>query len=614
VTLAGSQDPVLAARQARAAALEVRSLDDRGRAYRVTGGKAPHQVIADAQGLVCDCHDFKYNRLETCKHIEAVLLYQQQPRVPTEEPTAPPTAADGARAGEIPPGEPPEDDELLEEEERHLELVPEDPSPVQGALSRSGIRPLDPSPEQDSVRPGALHDMAAERAVLSAILHAATVPPAVSGILTRGHFDAEPCGVLYEAALHLTAQGAPVDPITLRAALKGTLDRIGGMELIASLIDEVPSDNHAEAHAQLIVRSARRRQLRTEAERLAQAATDPAIALESLAETAIRTGALGQAMAASALPGTMQQPLVRSLAQLINEPDILKPPAAVMPRLAYRGRVALIVGREKMGGKSTLLTAGAAAVSRGITFLGEPTIAGPVLWVSADQEHAAEITQRAVRFGADPARFHVLWPRESFADLQRALDLVQPILLVVDTLANFARVDDPSSAAEWPATLLPLLRLARERDMAVDVAHHAKKGEGGGYRDSTAIGANVDLLLELRPDTSDPARRHVTVLGRWLSPNFTVELVADHYQLVAGGELSLDAQVLAFIQQHPRCSLRLVRSVGGRAEDVDQALARLLASGSVRNDGSDRRHAYVSATAPAGNQGLPAEETDDLPF
>jgi hypothetical protein len=101
MTLAGSQDPVLAARQARAAALEVRSLDDRGRVYRVTGGRSPHQVIADAQGLVCDCHDFKYNRLETCKHVEAVLLYQQQPQVPPADPIAPRAAADGAR-GSLP--------------------------------------------------------------------------------------------------------------------------------------------------------------------------------------------------------------------------------------------------------------------------------------------------------------------------------------------------------------------------------------------------------------------------------------------------------------------------------------------------------------------------------
>src|SRR2546426_5012104 len=47
-----------------------------------------------------------------------------------------------------------------------------------------------------------------------------------------------------------------------------------------------------------------------------------------------------------------------------------KPPAAIVPRLAFRGRVTLLVGREKLGGKSTLLTAGAAAVTRATDFLG----------------------------------------------------------------------------------------------------------------------------------------------------------------------------------------------------------------------------------------------------
>lgn len=329
-----------------------------------------------------------------------------------------------------------------------------------------------------------------------------------------------------------------------------------------------------------------------------------------------------QATAAATAPEALHPPtpppvegrslLLRSLAELLADPDALKPPAAIVPRLAWRGRVTLLVGREKLGGKSTLLTAAAAAVTSGVDFLGERCAAGAVLWVSADQEHANEITQRAVRFGADPARFHVLWPHAPFADLQAALERVQPVLLIVDTLASFARtvVSDPHSSAEWPAVLLPLLTAAREREMAVAIAHHAKKNEGGGYRDSTAIGALVDMLLDLLPDTGNTARRNVTALGRWPANNFAVELVGDSYQLAAGA-LSLDAQVLGFIDANPRCSLRQLRSIGGRHDDVDAALGRLQASGAVRDDGTDHRHAYVSSsTAPTPA----AAEPDALPF
>jgi DnaB-like helicase N terminal domain/AAA domain len=479
--------------------------------------------------------------------------------------------------------------------------------------------PIDTFPEtiaEDSAassRPrNALWDMAAERAVLSAILRAATVPPAVSGILTRAHFYAEPCAVLYAAAAQLTAQGAPVDPITLRATLDGALDRIGGMELIATLIDEVPTDAHVEAHAQLIVRCARRRQLQTEAQRLAQAATDPAIALETLAETAIRTGALGQALAAAVLPGTMQ---LYSLAELLADPAALQPPQAVMPRLGYRGRVSMIVGREKTAGKSTLVGAGAAAVTRGGDFLGEACPMGPVLWVTADQEHRNDVAWRMTRFRADQARFSALWPIGGLGEVLAAVDQVRPLVLVVDTLSNFAQVQDPHSSAEWGPVLMPFVRLARERELAVLILHHAKKGEDGGYRDSTAIGAIVDYLLELQPDKGNTARRDVKFLGRRPEPNFTVELLGDHYHLVAAGELSLDARLLVYLEGHPGCSGQSLRNhAGGRARDVDEALGRLLARGAVRDAGTEHRHAY-EATGQAPALGLDLDEGGDrVPF
>ena len=294
-------------------------------------------------------------------------------------------------------------------------------------------------------------------------------------------------------------------------------------------------------------------------------------------------------------------PFVRSLAQLLTDPDALKPPEAIVPRLGYRGRTTLLFAREKTG-KSTLVTAGAAALTRGVDFLGARCGARPVLWVSADQEHANEITQRAVRFGADPAQFYVLWPRAPFADLIATLDGLHPFpgLVVIDTLAPFARtlVSDPSQSAEWPDVLLPLVRVARDLDLAVVIDHHAKKGDGGGYRDSTAIGALVDLLLEVRLDPGAPTRRSITALGRWPVPNFAVELVGDRYELQQAGNLSLDAQILLYVEQHPGSSKRTVRDqVGGRRQDVDDAIKRLLTRGALRNIGSENKHEYMAGPA-----------------
>jgi len=304
-------------------------------------------------------------------------------------------------------------------------------------------------------------------------------------------------------------------------------------------------------------------------------------------------------------------PRVHSLAELLQHPELLKPPEAIAPRLAYRGRVSMLVGREKLGGKSTLLTAAVAAVTRGALFLGERCAPGKVLWVSADQEHASEITQRAVRFGADPDLFHVLWPREGFADLMKAFEQTFPVAVVIDTLANFVRVEDPHSSGEWPRVLMPLLRTARDLQCAVVLSHHAVKGADGGYRDSTAIGATVDLILELRPDTTNLARRNVTAIGRWPVSGFAVELIGDRYELIQGAELSLDAQVLAYLSLNPGSSKKAVRAgVAQRAEEVDTVLARLLSRGAIRNAGNDHRHAYEVV------QGTPAVLNGDaeVPF
>src|SRR5206468_3993688 len=174
---------------------------------------------------------------------------------------------------------------------------------------------------------------------------------------------------------------------------------------------------------------------------------------------------------------------------------------------------------------------------------------------------------------------------------------------------------EATKSAEWAPVMLPLVHLARELKAAVVIGTHAKKSEDGGYRDSSAIAGWVDMILEVRVDTTNPARRNVTALGRWPAPNFAVELVGDGYTLLAGGELSLDAKILAYVQQHPKASGAQVRgAIGGRGTDVDLTIGRLLGSGAIRDlSATPNRHAYVVA------EGTPArasdgEEDNGLPF
>src|SRR3989442_1659644 len=223
---------------------------------------------------------------------------------------------------------------------------------------------------------------AAEQAVLSAMLLDRDAVLKAAELLDDTMFYREAHRILFRAMVALAERGSSVDPVTLQAALDGKLDQVGGMEYIGTLIDVVPTVNHLPHHAGIVRDRALRREIALAAVALADPTLGPEqlkVALETFQKSHRAFAAGGATDGAATADG--RSPLLRSLAELLTDPDALKPPEAVVPRLAYRGRVALIAGREKLSGKSTLLTAGAAAVTRGTDFLGERCAAGQVLWV-----------------------------------------------------------------------------------------------------------------------------------------------------------------------------------------------------------------------------------------
>ena len=291
---------------------------------------------------------------------------------------------------------------------------------------------------------------------------------------------------------------------------------------------------------------------------------------------------------AVSLPREAEQPaprrLVRTLAEILNDPDAMRAPEPVVPRLAWAGRVSLLAGREKLG-KSTLASAGAAAASAGGSFLGESCKAGPVLWVGLE-EHPGDTARRFEGFGADSVRVYVLDRLEKpFADLAAAVEQTAAVLVVVDTLAAFTEtlVDDPHSSAKWTPVMAGITRIARDSGAAFLLLHHARKSDGA-YRDSTAIGAGVDAVLELHQGEEATVRK-VKGKGRWSIEDCAVRLDGGRYVLAAG-ELGMDARVLLFVENNPGCSKRQLREgVTGKGAVIDSAATLLLERGALENRG-----------------------------
>lgn len=202
------------------------------------------------------------------------------------------------------------------------------------------------------------------------------------------------------------------------------------------------------------------------------------------------------------------------LADLVNDPTLTAAPSGVAPPCGYAGRLTLLVGREKQGGKSTTACATVADASKqGVMSL----------YVTLD-EPTADTVQRLVRLGAATDKIAICDRRP--ANLAATVEQSGAQVIVIDSLANWVegKVTESGDSFQWMAALGPLRVIAREMNVAVIILAHAKKS-GGEYRDSTAIGAAVDLIITQK-EQKDKSRK-AKVQGRFYAPDFATRMDAD---------------------------------------------------------------------------------------
>ncbi len=286
------------------------------------------------------------------------------------------------------------------------------------------------------------------------------------------------------------------------------------------------------------------------------------------------------------------------LQELLDDPDMLKMPEPIAARFLWPNRITLLAAREK-GGKSTVASAIAAAVSSGKKWLHEDTQQGKVLIVSME-EHPQELVSRLVTFGCEPDNIAVVMPRDGdiVAQIRAACEEVQPIMIIWDTLGAFADAYskypvDPGNSSAWTRVMKEIVDITREYGASL-LLHHARKSDGK-YRDSTAIGANVDMILEMRGEKEEP--RHISPKGRGslCTHDFTILLdeAFTGYRIIAG-EKETKQNIVDFIGRNPKCSLRELREgIEARATLIDKVRNELLEEGKIINLGNNVKHCYV---------------------
>ena len=310
-------------------------------------------------------------------------------------------------------------------------------------------------------------------------------------------------------------------------------------------------------------------------------------------------------------------------------------PPAIARLLAHAGRVTLLHAREKAG-KSTLIGAAAAAVTCGRPFLGMPTVAGDVLWVG--EETAGDVKARLRQLGAALERIFFIWrpspDPEHESSLRRLVARLRPAWVILDTWSHYLqlhRVRDTAGAGEQGLLIGEIVNLAREFGTAFAISHHNRKNPSAGaasgdaegeYRDSTALGAAVDMIVSVSRSKTPRARR-LTPSGRWredpltvvLEPGVGYEVAPDleeaEQERSAGraGRPLGDRLLLRLLRCDPdarppaRTLARALDCTGRRYPDLRAALDALLDAGRIdhgQRPGTTRQKGRGYALTPEG--------------
>jgi len=192
----------------------------------------------------------------------------------------------------------------------------------------------------------------------------------------------------------------------------------------------------------------------------------------------------------------------------------------------------MVVGAKKKVGKSVLLLNLARAVAHGGTFLGRRCRKGPVVYVSLDEPKAITLERmEALGLKDDPEIFLIASrnpPNDWGTALRNEVKRRRAVLVIVDTLAKLARIQEINSYGEWNKAYAPLQSIAEELGCAyVVTVHNRKDGQTStdSMAGSMAIGAGVDTTL---------------VMSRAADGTRTIETEQRHGQDMARSVLSMD--------------------------------------------------------------------------
>jgi hypothetical protein len=284
-----------------------------------------------------------------------------------------------------------------------------------------------------------------------------------------------------------------------------------------------------------------------------------------------------------------------SIGEILSEPD--EEHAWIVDQRLPAGGLGLFAGKPKSG-KSTNARCLALSVARGNPWLGHATTQGAVIYLALEEKRA-EVRDhfRALGAAAEDPIFVLCAsaPSDALERLRREAERLHPVLIIIDPLFRFVRVEDGNDYAIMTAALEPLLVLARETGAHVLLVHHLGKGErndGDSVLGSTAIFGAVDTALLMKRSARYRTLLSIQRYGEDLEET-VVTLDPDTREVSRGGTRDEAEQadaarlILGFLAgtSSPVTEAELADAVEARTRVQRAALRALVVAGHVDRSG-----------------------------
>ena len=347
------------------------------------------------------------------------------------------------------------------------------------------------------------HNLAAERAILGAILLGATGTDEAISQLQLGDFFLREHQLVFRHMNLLRERGKPTnDLVLLYESLNATndLEAAGGVAYLSQVPDGLPRVNNITHYVEIVKAKAQLRK---------RAHTAEAILEMALSANGNASGVLENIASLSAhLREEVGQKRILKFRSGAEIATMEEPIEWIVPGFVARGGITEL-GAKVKAGKTTLIMKLVRAVGDGLNFLDKPTLKTPTVYLT-EQPSASfrQAMERAGLLGREDFRFlqhsdtrGMPWP-EVAAEAVEECTRVHAVLLVVDTLPQFAclKGDSENNAGDALAAMQPLLRAAADGIGVILTRHERKSGGevGDSGRGSSAFAGAVDIVLSLR--------------------------------------------------------------------------------------------------------------------